>query len=105
MTEVHRYNLERWKILIQDKMNSDMNLDDWCRYKGVSKHAYYYWLKRVLEENLPAALDQLKKESQSPTLIDITPALDNTMNLTKNTSDNYVTAPSAIIRKNGLEIE
>ncbi|MCR4746183.1 MAG: hypothetical protein K5894_13265, partial [Lachnospiraceae bacterium] len=46
-----------------------------------------------------------KKESQSPTLIDITPALDNTMNLTKNTSDNYVTAPSAIIRKNGLEIE
>ncbi len=34
MTEVHRYNLERWKILIQDNINSDMNLDDWCRYKA-----------------------------------------------------------------------
>lgn len=101
----HAYNLEKWKLLIQDQIHSGMKVIDWCRENGYTKHAYYYWSKKVRQECLPAALDQLHGHNQTPALVDVTPITTGNSHELRADSSHYSNTPSAIIRKNGFEIE
>jgi len=42
--------LELWKQRIADKKTSGLNVSDWCDKNNLTKHAYYYWTKRVKED-------------------------------------------------------
>lgn len=42
--------LELWKQRIADKRASGLNVTDWCDRNNLTKHAYYYWKKRVEED-------------------------------------------------------
>lgn len=53
----NQYRLKQWTKLIQECQSSDMKIDDWCEANGVTRHAYYYWLRKVRQAactNLPA---------------------------------------------------
>lgn len=98
MTEKHRYGLEQWKILIHDQKESGMKVKDWCIANGYTKDAYYYWLRQIRKEVLPAALSQLNAPAVAQPFVDITPAT------TVPRSKYYPVTPSAVITKNGIEI-
>lgn len=38
---------EQWEKLIADCQNSGLKVDDWCLKNNVSRHAYYYWLRKI----------------------------------------------------------
>lgn len=39
--------LELWKQRLSDRKTSGLNVIDWCDKNNLTKHAYYYWMKRV----------------------------------------------------------
>ena len=39
--------LELWKQRIAERKVSGLNVTDWCEKNNLTKHAYYYWMKRV----------------------------------------------------------
>jgi len=44
---MNQKSLEIWKQRIADKKASGLNVTDWCYKNNLSKHAFYYWMKRV----------------------------------------------------------
>lgn len=44
---MNQKSLELWKQRIADKNASGLNVIDWCEKNNLTKHAYYYWMKRV----------------------------------------------------------
>ena len=42
--------LELWKQRISDRKASGLNVTDWCRKNNFTKHAYYYWMRRVQDD-------------------------------------------------------
>ncbi len=48
------YRLRQWAALIHERISSGKKTDDWCREHGISRNAYYYWLRKI---KLAAALD------------------------------------------------
>jgi len=43
-------SLELWKQRIADRKASGLKVTDWCDKNNLTKHAYYYWLKRMNED-------------------------------------------------------
>lgn len=61
-----RLRKEQWEKLILECQKSGMNVVDWCTSQNVTKHAYYYWLRKLREEaceNLPAITEESKPVS------------------------------------------
>jgi hypothetical protein len=46
---MNQQSLELWKQRITERKASGLNVTDWCNKNNLSKHAYYYWMKRVNE--------------------------------------------------------
>lgn len=44
---MNQKSLEFWKHRIADRKASGLNVTDWCKKNNLTKHAYYYWLKRI----------------------------------------------------------
>ena len=66
MSKKQEYQLSFWSTMIQERVESGMPVTQWCKDKGLSKHAYYYWLEKLRESHydeavrglsLPAAAD------------------------------------------------
>lgn len=38
-----------WKQRLEEIKHSDLSVDEWCNQNQVSKHAYYYWRKKILD--------------------------------------------------------
>jgi hypothetical protein len=62
LNEKHKYQLQRWKLLIEDRIKSGMLIKDWCRQNGISETQYYYWLSRVRAECYEVAVQTLPAE-------------------------------------------
>lgn len=99
-TEKHRVQLQRWKALIQERMNSNLTIMEWCKQNNIGKDAYYYWLKQIRKEAVAEAGCSRSVISESNAFVEIRPAASTEMSVTPTTSQ-----PSALIRRNGLEIE
>ena len=52
MTDKQRYDSERWKLLIAEAASRDIKLKDWLALRGISKDAYYYWLRKLQKKIL-----------------------------------------------------
>ena len=59
MTEKHDYNLNKWKLLIENRINSGMTVESWCNANGYTKHAYYYCLSLIRKESYDKAVSNL----------------------------------------------
>ena len=101
-TEKHKVQLQRWKVLIQDRMNSKLKILEWCEQNNVSKDAYYYWLSKVRTEVFAEANSKLNRPiiSESNSFVEIQPVASSVVASAPNRS-----RPSAVIRRNCLEIE
>lgn len=101
-TEKHKVQLQRWKALIKDRMNSKLKILEWCEQNNVSKDAYYYWLKQIRIEAVAEANSKFNKPviSESNSFVEIQPVASSVV-----ASASIKSRPSAIIRGNGLEIE
>lgn len=101
-TEKHKVQLQRWKVLIQDRMNSKLKIMEWCEQNNVSKDAYYYWLKQIRIETVAEANSKFNKPliSESNSFVEIQPVASSIV-----ASSSIKARPSAMIRGNGLEIE
>lgn len=38
-----------WKQRLEDIKQSDLTVDEWCKQNKISKHAYYYWRRKILD--------------------------------------------------------
>lgn len=43
-------NIRQWKAIIQDRIDSGLYVDDYCKQNNISRHAYFYWLRIIREE-------------------------------------------------------
>ncbi len=101
-TEKHKVQLQHWKSLIQDQMNSKLKIIEWCKQNNVSKDAYSYWVKQVRMEALAEANSKFNRSviSESNSFVEIHPITSSIVE-----SAPITPRPSAAIRRNGLEIE
>ncbi len=101
-TEKRKVQLMRWKALIQDRMNSNLKILEWCKQNNVGKDAYYYWLKQIRIEAVAEANSKFNKPviSESNSFVEIQPVTSSVV-----ASASISSRPSAIIHRNGLEIE
>lgn len=67
VTEVKvRFRREQWKQLILECQASGMAVSSWCKQNGYKEQSYYYYLKKIREDelrNLPQPL-AIKKEEK-----------------------------------------
>jgi putative transposase len=54
------YRLLHWMKVIQERQNSGQNIKEFCESTGISRHAYYYW-QRKLRQAACAELSKLEK--------------------------------------------
>jgi hypothetical protein len=41
------YRLSQWMNIIQEQQLSGQNIKDFCQEKGISRHAYFYWRRKM----------------------------------------------------------
>lgn len=101
-TERHKFQLQRWKVLIQDRMHSNLKIKEWCEQNNVSKDAYYYWLKQIRIETFAEANSKFNNQviSESNSFVEIQSVASSPLS-----SSPIRSRPSALIRWNCLEIE
>lgn len=44
--------IQQWAAIIKDCRAGNQKVDDYCREHGISRDAYYYWLRKVKEAAL-----------------------------------------------------
>lgn len=44
--------IQQWTAIINDRHKSGLKVDDYCEQHGLSRNAYYYWLRKVKEAAL-----------------------------------------------------
>lgn len=59
-----KYRQDQWEKLIAECQSSGLQVDEWCEKNQISRHAYYYWLRKIrlkaCESMLPALAEQNK---------------------------------------------
>ena len=99
-----KYRMKEWAGIVQDRINSGLTIKDYCEQKGISRNAYFYWLKKIrnkividvpalIEENTPVPVSFQELSIPEPST-PVVPSQDQiaidingmTINVTKNTS-------------------
>lgn len=44
--------LKQWAGIIKEKASSGLHVVEYCQLRGITKHQYFYWLRKVKEEAL-----------------------------------------------------
>ena len=104
MTDKQRYQMERWKLLIEDETRNEMKLKDWLKLRGITKDAYYYWLHKFQRENNDTALHELPVQIQQTTsFVEI--SKPEAAPLPDHVIAEPETQPAAVIRISQMQIE
>ena len=104
MTDKQRYQMERWKLLIEDETRNEMKLKDWLKLRGITKDAYYYWLHKFQRENIDSALQELPAQiQQTPSFVEI--SKPEASPLPHSVIADPETRPAAVIRISQMQIE
>lgn len=104
MTDKQRYQMERWKLLIEDETRNEMKLKDWLKLRGITKDAYYYWLHKFQRENIDSALQKLPAQiQQTPSFVEI--SKPEAAPLPDSVIAEPETQPAAVIRISQMQIE
>lgn len=60
-----KFRQEQWEKLITDCQNSGLKVDVWCEENHVSRHAYYYWLRKIRKKACESVLPTIQKQNSS----------------------------------------
>ncbi|MBU7008872.1 IS66 family insertion sequence element accessory protein TnpA [Phosphitispora fastidiosa] len=44
------YRLSKWMQVIQERQNSGQSIKVFCQEKGISRHAYFYWQRKLRKD-------------------------------------------------------
>lgn len=58
-----RYRQEQWEKLIIDCQSSGLKVDDWCEKNKISRHSYYYWLRKIRKKACESILPVIPKQN------------------------------------------
>ena len=104
MTDKQRYQMERWKLLIEDDTRNEMKLKDWLKLRGITKDAYYYWLHKFQRKNIDSALHELPAQiQQTPSFVEI--SKPEAAPLPDPVIAEPETQPAAVIKISQMQIE
>ena len=42
-----KYRMKEWTGIVQDRINSGLTINEYCDQNGLSRNAYFYWLKKI----------------------------------------------------------
>ena len=104
MSKKHEFQLQRWKLLIEDRIKSGMKVRDWCEANGVTKDAYYYWLAKLREEHYEEAVQSLSTETISANTFVELPIPTQSCQI-QSTLQNIIHQPAAVLQKDSIRIE
>jgi hypothetical protein len=62
-----KYRSSQWMEIIRDRKESGLRVEDFCLEKGISKHAYYYWQRKLRK----AACTELAKQDGMSTAVPV----------------------------------
>ncbi len=57
-----KFRQDQWERLITDCQNSCLKVDEWCAENHISRHAYYYWLRKIRKKACETMFPALPKE-------------------------------------------
>ena len=63
-----RFRREQWKQLIIECQQSGLPVKKWCEQQGLKEQSYYYYLKKIREEELSKLPAQIPSEETKPTV-------------------------------------
>jgi transposase-like protein len=96
------YRLAQWAHLVQERAANGMNVEDFCQSKGISRHAYYYWQRKlrdiaceelaVLQDRAASLSPQRFIEVELPNQSALSPAIDIDSHLRIDTAGLQITA-------------
>ncbi len=43
----NQIRLSEWTSIIKDRCQSGLKVEEYCKQHHLSRHAYYYWLRKV----------------------------------------------------------
>jgi len=104
MSKKHEFQLQRWKLLIEDRIKSGMKVRDWCEANGVTKDAYYYWLAKLREEHYEDAIRNLSTETVSTNTFVELPMPKQSCQF-QPTAQNAIHQPAAVLQKGSIRME
>lgn len=56
-----KYQLSKWMQVIRERQESGLSIKDFCQEKGISRHAYFYWQRKLRK----AACMELSKQEEA----------------------------------------
>ena len=83
--------LSQWNAIIRDRIHSGLTVDEYCEDKDITRHMYYYWLRKVKEAVIEACPETFAELFPTEILSDAEPA--------------SAFSPQMVIRTNNLAIE
>lgn len=73
--------LQQWTAIIKDRTASGLKIDDYCKHHGISRNAYFYWLRKVREAALiQSGFVELEPPADTPDEADEHPSLEANIN-------------------------
>ena len=43
-------SIQQWEAIIQDRNNTNLTMDGYCKQNGLSRNSYFYCLLRIIRE-------------------------------------------------------
>lgn len=60
-------NLLLWEQRVKERIQSGMKVEDWCEKNNITKHQYYYWYRKINEQQ--NAEEEIAFADITPTLL------------------------------------
>ena len=60
------YRMKEWTGIVQDRINSGLSINEYCKQNGLSRNAYFYWLKKIRNRIIIDAPALTEESTQSP---------------------------------------
>lgn len=61
--EIMKVRDQQWAALIQDRLQSGLTVEVWCRQQNIGKYAYYYHLRKLRHQAL-ATINETDSEKE-----------------------------------------
>ena len=54
----NQVRMTKWSEIIKDRCESGLTIKEYCAEHGISRDAYFYWLKKIRESAVASASEQ-----------------------------------------------
>lgn len=73
-----KISMQQWSAIIKDRNASGLKIEEYCEKNGLSRNAYFYWLRKIREEialsTSPQGNDLLPTTVKQGALVELVPS-------------------------------